>query len=168
MVIGELLKATRDHEPWVAARGQGPPATGTIWPDTLLGLAQEFPESSYAPYAAYYAACGYLSCVAQTSKRQHGKMIASVAEESPYYAKAKTALNLCVERADVYLKPRALYMKAFIPLCAARWEQVELALNEAEEQASGEQTIREWVTQLRASAIRERQRLDSTFSRDRE
>ena len=91
-------------------------------------------------------------------------MIAPDARQNPYYEKAEAALSFCVERADVYLKPRALYMKAFLPLCAAQWGQVELTLKEAKEQAPGEETIREWVTQLRASAIRERERIDPTSS----
>lgn len=155
-VIAELLEATRDDEPWVAARRQGPPETGTVWPDTLWSLAEEFPESSYAPYAAYYAGCGYLSCLAQTMKHEHGRLLLPEARECTYHGKAEAALTFAIERADVYLKPRATYMKAFLAICAAQWDDGETLLNDAQQQAPGEPTITEWVTQLRRSVARER------------
>ena len=148
-VIAQLLLATRADEPGDVVGPRGSIENGLKWAEALFALAKELPESSYAPYAAYYAGCCYVTALGQENKDKHKEIVSPAGRESAYYRKARDAFSLAVARADAYLKPRALYHEGFLHLCGAEFEQAEKSLEEAL-QVGGEQgTIQKIVDRLR-------------------
>ena len=148
-VIGELLKATRADEPGDVVGPRGGLENALKWADALFALAKEFPNSSYAAYAAYYAGCCYVGALGQENKDKHKEIVSPAGKGSAYYGKATEALGFAVERADAYLKPRALYHQAFLYLCSAEFDQAEDSLEDALEVGGEKGTIQKIVDKLR-------------------
>ena len=158
LVIAELLEATRANEPGDVVGPRGGLENALKWADALLALAKEFPDSSYAPYAAYYAGCCYVGALGQENKEKHKEMVSLAGKESAYYGKAKEALSFAVERADAYLKPRVLYHQAFLHLFGAEFDRVDESLDEALEAGGREGTIQKIVDKLRSDMHRTREK----------
>jgi len=183
MPIFELLEATRAREPGDVVRPRKSIENGLRWADSLFELAREFPDSSYAPYAAYYAGCCYLTAVEAAIKKVQmetgngqgdGGMTGSdwqallaVGRANPNYAKADEAMKFAVEKADIYLKPRALYMSAFVRGCTNNWEETERVLDDAIEAAPGDSLIEEMVEKLRRQLAIARERDEKTKSAEK-
>lgn len=163
-VIGRLLYATR--EDWVEdiMREAGPRGDVHKAADMLLSLGKRIPESSYAPYAGYYAGCCYFGqCFAQVreairaqtkeGKRRddldEAKYRAALIMQNENSARAFEAFTSAAERADDYLKPRALYQHAFLRMIAFDFEESERLLLEAKGLAPGEGTVQEWIEEAR-------------------
>ena len=167
MVVGEFLKATRAKEPGDVL---GPRAKGiddfARWADTLLPLAKEIPDSSYAPYAAFFAGCCYMTCMGQEAKEKYGELTSAKSKENPNYQKSDEALTLAIERGDAYLKPRALYMKAFLRSLTADWDEADQALDAALLESPGTGTIQEMVDEIRPQIRKERDRSAQKVQKD--
>jgi hypothetical protein len=163
-VIGELLKATRGSE---FGSGMSAPKSAEEvrrWADTMWALAREIPDSSYSPYAAYYAGCCYAvlglerAREVERAQREGGVPKGNVTQfqrrsaafrEDATSTAAREAFLFANERGDAYLKPRAIYQRAVISLWLDRREEMNNLLDAALTEAPGEQTIREWVITLR-------------------
>lgn len=147
-VIAELLKATQVHEPLDVGRMRG-------WSEEeyaphaapFLKLARDFPDSTYAPYAAYYAGCLYLALVEMETKREFDQPSPRVSAGENYKF-AEEALRFAADRGDPYLKPRALYMSALLRAYSADWRRVESALNETAKAGAGDRWTERQVADL--------------------
>jgi len=159
MVIRELLKATRADEPGDVVGPRGGLENAITWADNLIALAKKFPESSYSPYAAYYAGCCYLTALGHETKQEHGELISPTAKKRPWYAKSEQALSIGIEDGDAYLRPRALYMQAFLRVLAADFEDADRLLEEAIESTGPAGTIADLVGTLRRSIVRTKEEL---------
>ena len=170
-VIGQLLMATRADEA-EAVRPHGSIENAVKSADTLLALAKEFPESSYAPYAAYYAGCCYSAAggdVLEKTMKERGiqdssltaqklQALAAEPKAASHYSKAEEALTLAANRADLYLKPRAVYMQAVLVGMRGEWDEMERLLDKALAEAPGEGTVRQLVDGARRHLARVKQR----------
>jgi hypothetical protein len=128
IVIGELLKATRYEEPWTVAGKLGSVQRAVERGDALWELARDIPDSSYAPYAAFYAGCCYMAGVGDAIKKEHGTLVTPMAKQVPLFEKAEAALAFAVERGDRYLQPRAIYNQAFLAMVAADWAKANAVM----------------------------------------
>jgi len=165
-VIGRLLYATRDKTPAGAMGTAGPQGDMVDLGHALLEIAKEIPESSYAPYAAYYAGC----CFASTSMYavdEQGQKEASegrfkdetarrrrlyaLHKADPLSAKGKEAFLFAAERADAYLKARALYQSARLTLSRGELEEADRLLSRAEVEAPGSGTVGDLIHKLRSN-----------------
>lgn len=163
-VIAQLLLATR--EDWVGdvIRQAGPRGDVHKAAEMLLALAQELPESSYAPYAAYYAACCYSqNCLVEareavrvrraqggfTSDLAEGTYRAELLKNNPHSARAYEGFTLSAQKADDYLKPRVLNQHGALRLMSLDLDQAERLLLEAERVAPDERMIQKWTAKMR-------------------
>ena len=171
-VISVLLRATRADDPGSALSGRTSMDNVIEWAKTLAGLAKEFPESSYAPYAAYYAGCCYLAVGADVLEKimkereiqdssLTGDKLRALTDEpevASYYLKAQNALTLAADRADLYLKPRAIYLQAGLVGTRGEWDEMERLLDKALAEAPGKGTIRQLVDGARRDLARVKER----------
>ena len=178
-VIAQLLKATRADEPGDVVGPRRSMENALKWADSLIGLATEFPESSYAPYAAYYAGCCYLAALTEAMEdmtkergiKDHSmnqedlQRVTAFGKRSPYYQKAEQALSLAAERCDPYLRPRVHYFQAFLRLCGGGFEEAGELLDRAVEAGGKRGTIQKVVDTLRRDLVQAKERL-SRKSRD--
>lgn len=156
-VIARLLEFTRAAEPGDVAGSRGTPEMALVWADTLWPLAQEFPESSYAPYAAYYAGCSYMLSAMLTNKQAAGEICAAgAAARSPHYDLARSCLNLASERADLYLKPRVAYMQVFLKGVNADWDGALRLTDELGPTVQADATFAQQLQEMRAGLQREK------------
>jgi|GEM_PF-1828042 len=174
-VIGRLLYATRDKLAEGAMGTAGPQGDMEASGHALLELAKEFPDSSYAPYAAYYAGC----CLTTTSKmsvrEQAQKEVSEGRNEDvterrrrkyawlkddPSSAKGKEAFLFAAERGDAYLMPRALYQAARHCKYRGELEETDALLTRAEVAVPGSGTVADWVKESRAVFNRNRPELE--------
>ena len=165
IVIAELLQATRADNALEAARPRKDIDDAVTWANALLPLAQQLPESSYAPYAAYYAGCCYSAAsltqatdaIRERRSRgevfdelQEGKDRADFIKHSEVSAKAFEAFAMAARRADAYLKPRVLYQHGYLRLFAFEFDEAERLLSEAAQAAPGEGAVQGWIDEARA------------------
>lgn len=164
-VIGKFLEATRESDPTRVnlPRGDLRKAADLLWQ-----LAQEIPESSYAPYAAYFAGCCYLSDVFEHMERfmrrdRPGKdeilpeelpAFRAHAQGLATFGLAGEALGFAAAHGDAYLKPWAIYMQAQHAIGGGLFDEAEAKLNEAEASMPGRGRIEEWAPKLRKSLRR--------------
>ena len=163
-VIGQLLSATRFDEfgDFVAQRRTAEAALA--WADELWKLAQAVPDSSYAPYAAYYAAGCYagvaVSHAVETvrSAREPGKHKDRMAEaehrasllaEDELTSKAEAAFTFAAERADAYVKPRVLLLAGMLKAFQFQQEEASRLWNEALQAAPGNPVITKPIESMR-------------------
>lgn len=163
-VIGRLLSMTRAKSATSALATYAPKGDLQAGAAKLLIIAKDLPESSYAPYAAYYAGLCYLGS-AFTDARETVRVAAKQAEpltradesrirtstmnNDERSAKATTAFTLSAERADEYLRPKVLYQRAFCELFSGRVAQAEKSLAQLEAIASSDPQLKDRVTGLR-------------------
>jgi len=117
-LLGQVLVAHIVH----STRHKGDPTHGkSEWAEPLYDLAFAVPDSSYAPYVAYYAACSYMwQKKAGFVKRTYRYELPDKRfAELNYYQKAHKALELAVERGDPYIKPFAMCFLAVLKAWAA-------------------------------------------------
>jgi len=171
-VIARLLEATRADDPGEVVRPRGGIESALKWADALLPLAKEFPESSYAPYAAYYAGCCYLAAggdVLEKTMKERGiedsaltakklQALAAEPEAALHCGKAEEALSLAANHADLYLKPRAVYMQAALLGMRGQWDEMERLLDKALAEAPGEGTIQQLVDRARRGLAKAKER----------
>jgi hypothetical protein len=166
IIIGELLKATRTPDVAAIVREREGLESALAWADALWPLAKDFAESSYAPYVAYYAGCCYSSGavgkVVETirSNRTPGKpkdrlqeveLGAVLLKKDDNFGKAFEALSFAIERADVYLKPRALQQKAALQFASGAFKDAEELLVEIERIAPSDALVKFEVEKTRAA-----------------
>lgn len=164
LVIAELLEATRAREPGDVVREGGGIENALTWADTLLPLAKEFRESSYAPYAAYYAGCCYAAAdigiavdtvkerrVPGAPKARLGEIeqMAALVRENANYPKALEAYTLAADGADAYLKPRVLFQKAFLHLNTGAYETMEELFSSIEKIAPYDSVLQPRIDKMR-------------------
>lgn len=157
-VIAELLKLTRAKEPGDAVGPRGSLEQAIKWAEALNALAKELPESSYAPYAAYYAGCCYITSAMIGTKEERGEYITPATRRHPHYKLANEILRFVAEHGDAYLKPRALYMQAILRMVGADWIEADRSLTKALESAPGEGTIKSQVDELRRDIQEEKEK----------
>jgi len=181
-VVAELLEATRARDPGEVVRPRKSIENALKWADALLPLAQEFPESSYAPYAAYYAGCCYFAAggdvLEKTMKErriqdssltpQKLQELAAEPEAASHQSKAEEAFALAINRADAYLKPRAIYMRAGLVGMRGEWDEMERLLDRASAEAPGEGTIQRLVDRARRGLAKAKQRKEQENSERKE
>lgn len=134
------------------------------WGDTLSELAEAIPESSYAPYAAYYAGCCYsmigLIQVAEgiqanqvpgqpKDRAAETELRFSLTKKNTDCARACKAFGFAARRGDDYLKPRALFQQAVLRASSGALDEVEQLLSKAEQIVPGEKTIQKMSGKLR-------------------
>lgn len=116
------------------------------WADAMMGLARELPESSYAPYAAFFAGRIYFG---HLGKALGPRQITPNAKTNEFYRKADEALRFVVKRGDPFIKPRALCSLAFLRVCVGSWVESERFLTEAEKSAGGQGVVDRVVNKMR-------------------
>lgn len=95
---------------------------GIVAADALLKLASEHPESSFAPYAAYYAGSIYWLRLLRSDSFRKSAGTSGMTEKAvnePMYHKANEAWSLAREHADSFLAPRVLCRLALLRTCAS-------------------------------------------------
>lgn len=172
-VIGRLLAVTRENNSGQAIAWYGPRGDVRKAAEMLLALAKRIPESSYAPYAAYYAGCCFASMASEriteairTGKRDgetfrdtHTRLSIPLVKRNVDATTSTEAFRLASEYGDDYLKPRALYHLASSRAAAGEFKEANALLSEAEQTVPGEGSITKWTKDLRAkiAAMKERQ-----------
>lgn len=139
-VIRQLLEASIAHEVDGLISDQRTPERAVVWADTLNDLASDFPDSSFSPYAAHFAACCYVGVVfgkatdavrAARVPGEHKDNMAEYLERVKFFeadarvAKSDEALQFAVDHGDAYLKPLALYQLGFLRACCGRLDETE-------------------------------------------
>jgi len=148
--IGELVRHAVDDP---GEEGHVPVKLESAAP--LMLVANEHSDSSYAPYTAYYAARIYLQELIRLPGLGN---LTPAAADHELYRKADEALRFTVERADPFLKPRALCTLAYLRMCAASWHEAESYLARAEESAGGQGNVLACTKKLRGDLVRIRER----------
>ena len=176
-VIGRLLYATRGKTCEDAVRIAGPQGDRRDTANALLGLARDIPDSSYAPYAAYYAGCcygatGYRKALNTVRKeRADGKLSSRAAESRRRFTlmekdddcdTAIQALKIAAQRGDDYLKPKALHQIAFLRGLGGAFDEAEDLLRRAEQVVPGEGGVEQLANRLRKSLRKEEERVSTT------
>lgn len=176
-VIGRLLYATRGKACEDAVRIAGPQGDRRATADALLGLARDIPDSSYAPYAVYYAGCCYAATGYRNAlntvreERVDGKLSSRAAETRRRFAlmekdgdcdKAIEALKIAAQRGDDYLKPKALHQMAFLRGLGGAFDEAEHLLTQAEQVVPGEGGVEKLANHLRKSLRREEERVSTS------
>ena len=172
-VIGQLLLATRGDAPDKAVRKRKGKESLQTWADVMWKLAQDYPESSYAPYAAYYAGCCYYALgvnraiQAVRAKRVPGNRIDKIAEfeqraslikNDGDCAKARAALTFAADHADDYLRPRAICMQASLRKWVGAFDEAEALLDKAAPLGGEGGTIHDLVEKMRKGLARVKER----------
>ena len=164
-VIAELLKATRElWAPDVVGDRSGE-AGIRVWGDALRALVEDLPESSYAPYAAYYAGCCY-SVISLNkaieevrAKRVPGKRKDRLDEvrqrgvlltADPDFEQARKMFELVSKDGDTYSRPLGIYQSGFLHLMAREWGDAERFFQTVLETAPGHATLSARIDELRA------------------
>ena len=127
------------------------------WADAWFALAQELPDSSYAPYAGYAGGRiyrGHLGRDLDLAREQ----ITPRAREHTMYRKAEKALTFAVEHGDAFLRPRALCSLAYLRVCSASWDEAEKYLAQAEEGAGGQGNVLRVINEMRRDVGRLKER----------
>lgn len=174
-VIGRLLYATRDKTPESAMGTAGPQGDMVNTAQVLVDLAKEIPDSSFAPYAAYYAGCCFTStsmyAVDEQGQKEasegrfenetaHRRRLYALHKADTLSAKGKEAFLFAAERGDEYLKARALYQAARLSLSRGELEDVSELLTRAELAAPGSGTVGDLVQKLRSNFDRNRAKFE--------
>lgn len=151
-LIAELLELAQD-DPGEEGSLQGK----LSWADAMINLAREFPESSYAPYAAFFAGRIYHGHLAKELSPQQ---ITPAAKEQNFYKKSDAALRFAVDHGDPFLKPRALCSLAYLRACATLWDDAETLLAQSVEAAHGQGVVERTAGKMRHDIrqLRDRQR----------
>jgi len=168
IVIAELLQATQQREPGFAVRRRETEEEMRIWGEQMLELAKELPESSYAPYAAYYAGCCYMGASANRRKEAtlaemrevedksldnvraaSARALVRLAHTDEDVGRALEAFELATERADDYLKPKALYQVGACRTIKGDFGGAGKAADLADAAFDGEGEIKAWTQGLR-------------------
>lgn len=157
-VIRRLLNATRLAEP-LEGGGWGRYESTELFlmsMDTMFALAKELPESSYAPYAAFYAGGGYITHLCHSDEIPGD--VPKDLRSHPLYQKIKEALSFAVEHGDSYLRPRAIFQQARLHVVMGSWDDAEDKLIEAEQGVGEGGTIGEFAEIARNDIIRLKKR----------
>lgn len=162
-VIGELLEATREYElgHFSFASVVKTREDAARWADGLWALVQEIPDSTYAPYAAYFVGqCHYTAAMADAittvrarripekkkdNVNEHFQLV-ELLEEDKRFSQGKEALQFACEHGDAYLKPLALYHFGAFRIAGGQSEKGEALLREALALTGPEGTLAEKVT----------------------
>lgn len=145
VVLRPLLASTATIEP---LEGEHRSAQAfRRWTDTMFGLASELPDSTYAPYAAFYAGGGYVGYLCEHLFKD--EVPSDAIREERLFKKAEEALKLAVEHGDSYVRPRALCQQARLHAIIGAWEETEHLLSRALEVAGVRGTLNTLVEHLR-------------------
>jgi len=148
VVIAELLERAESHPIEGVQCDPGLPCA-----DELLKLAVELPESSYAPYAAYYAGGMYRAWLERTPE---SRQVSPALKNHALYQKADEALRFSADHGDPFLKPRALCALAYLRGCSAAWDEADEFLTQATRASSDQGTVHAAVAKLRRDFSAER------------
>lgn len=135
------------------------------WADAMMDLAREFPESSYAPYATFFAGRVYHG---HLGKAVEPEIITPDAKKHPFYKKSDEALRFAVDHGDAFLKPRALCSLAFLRACATLWDDAENLLTQSLRTARGQRVIGRVVGKLRRDIPRLKERMQEQQEEQRD
>lgn len=112
-LIAHIVESTRHETDPTHGRSE--------WAAPLSELALAVPDSSYAPYLAYYAACSYMWQRKNAYvKKEHGYELPDPrVAQLEYYKRAREAIEFAVAHGDSYIKPFATLFLAAMKAWAA-------------------------------------------------
>ena len=165
----EVIAANREtliglgvaHQVLHSTRRKGDPTHGrSEWADPLYDLAFAVPDSSYAPYVAYYAACSYMwQKKAVFVRRTYGYELPDKRiSDLDYYKKARRALEFTAERGDPYIKPFAMCFLAAMKAWAADLTGAHDLIQRVKKEPNTPKQIAELVEQFERYAEKLRSR----------
>ena len=134
-----------------STRQKGDPTHGrSKWAEALYDLAFAVPDSSYAPYVAYYAACSYMWQRKNAFvKKEYGYELPDKrVAELEHYQRARKLLEFAVKRGDSYIKPLATCFLAAMKAWAADWAGARTLIQNAEVRAHESSQIAHMVDDL--------------------
>lgn len=117
------------------------------WTETMFDLASELPDSTYAPYAAFYAGGGYVTYLCEVLYQDD--VPSDAIRKDELFDKAEKALKLCVEHGDAYLRPRAILQQARLHAIIGAWDKAERLVDDVENGTAGRGTVSTLSDRLR-------------------
>ena len=150
IVIRRLLEATQQREPLEGAHESE--EAFLRWASTMFDLAREFSESSYAPYAAFYAGGGYVGYLCEVLYKE--EVGSKALRQHELFNRAEEALRLAVEHGDSYLRPRAIYQQARLRAIVGDWEEAEDLLTKVDQVGNEGGTMATFTEELRKDIVR--------------
>ncbi len=129
--------------------------------DLLMDVARQLAESSYAPYAAYYAGAIYRQALEGTPQ---ARAISYTTRNHELYGKADEALRFAVQSGDLFLKPRALCALAYLRVCTGAWDEADGLLKQAEEVGAGQGPVQGTAAEVRRQLLQARQEVERKIS----
>ena len=143
-----------------------PPVLFRTWktPEQLLRaaqafslLAKEFPESTYAPYAAYYAGCAYSSLTAKKNREEHGNLVSKAAIGSTDYRAAMEMLTLAQDLGGAFIGNRVEYQRTLLLCYANQLDSATMLANGAVAE-SDDSVLRVHVSKIRKEISGQKQK----------
>lgn len=165
LLVGEILKGVGYAEPGTIVRDRGTMEDALRWADRLSTLAEKWRESSYAPYASYYAGCCYLTALMVANKSATGEVSAASSAANPLAGKARSCFEFAAAGDSFFLKSRARYMTAFLCGVTADWSKALEEIQHLSTEASMDPELRRRTAELADSLQREQQKAAKTDSR---
>jgi len=135
-----------------STRREGDPTHGkSEWADPLYDLAFAVPDSSYAPYVAYYAACSYMwQRKGLFVKTTYGFDLPDRRfADLEYYKKAQKALELAVNRGDPYIKPFAVCFLGGLKTLAGDFSGARTLIQSVEDEAQESPQVADLAGQVK-------------------
>lgn len=147
-LLGLALAAEIAHS---VRRGGDPTHGKSEWADPLYDLAFAVPDSSYAPYVAYYAACSYMwQRKGVFVKTTYGFDLPDRRfADLEYYKKAQNALELAVNRGDPYIKPFAVCFLGGLKTWAGDFSGARTLIQSVEDEAQESPHVADLVGQVK-------------------
>ncbi|HNO79874.1 MAG TPA: hypothetical protein PKN33_17640 [Phycisphaerae bacterium] len=163
IIIAELLEMTRVNEPLKILDSDYDRETAIKWADQLWKIAKDIPDSSYAPYAAYFAGCCYSAIsssdaiaevralrVPGESKDKLGeaKQRFQLTHDDTRFKEGLEAFRFAVDRGDAYLQPLASYQQAFLLAMGGEFKESEEISAEVERSSFASRNVKKWTQDL--------------------
>lgn len=146
-----------------STRQKGDPTHGrSEWAEPLYELAFAVPDSSYAPYLAYYSACSYMWQRKNAFvKKEYGYELPDQrVAELEHYQRARKALVFAVERGDSYIKPFAICFLAAMKAWAGDLTGARTLIQRADVQVHESSQIAQFVEELNRFILAEERKIE--------
>lgn len=151
LIIREIFRAVKISEPSPIIKGSSVTQKnpGKL-ADGLWQLAQANPDSSYAPYAAFYAGLVFQAEMESDLKYDLlGGEFYQQALRHPRRSLSEDALAFASRRGDAYLKPHVLRFQARLAAFVDRWDDSVRLFEEAEGACFGDGALKDSIAQQR-------------------
>lgn len=150
LAIRELIQAPSFLEPSEVIRIGGGLEQTLERAEFYSDLAHRLGDSSYAPYAAYYAGTCYLVKIQDENRRAGIGHVSSQSRDTSTYSKATAMLQIAYTNGDRFLKPRAYRTLSFLYALGASWTEAFKAIDDAIQFAGLESIFIEEAQKLRS------------------